>query len=83
MTVAPRVEQLHIDMHRSANLLHAAFEHGRYAQLFGHDFQIRRTAGVLLGRAARDHLEVANTSQPRQDFVLHSSGEVSVVGIAT
>ena len=79
VAVVVRVDQLQVDVHLLAGLLHAAFEHGRDTELLGDDLQVRRMARVLRGRRARDHLEVADAGKPSQDLVLHAGREVGVV----
>ena len=62
----------------SPDFLHAAFEDVGHAELLRDLGQVARLALILLGRSARDHFQVRDLRQPRQDFVLDAAGEILV-----
>ena len=78
MRVGDGVDQLHIHADLVAGLLHAPFEDIHYAELLRDIAQIRRRAFESLGRCAGNHFEVRYLRQPRQNFLLHTFGEVGV-----
>ena len=82
MLVACRVDQLHVDAHRVAGFLHAAFENVRHAELLPISRQIFRAGSCMRGRSARDDFQRADLGQPSQDFVLDAFGEIGVVLVA-
>ena len=73
------VDQLQINQHLIAGLLHAPFQDRGDAELLTDYFQVVRMTRVFLGRGARNDFEVANAGQLGQNHVLHPAGEVSVV----
>src|SRR3546814_426840 len=67
MMVGPRIDQLHRNQDVVADLLHAAFDDVRHAQFLRDLLQVVRVACVLLGRGARDYLQVTDPGQPRSE----------------
>ena len=53
-----------------------------HAQLLRDLGKIVRRAFEMLRRSARDHFQVGDFGQPREDFILHAFTKVSVVRIA-
>ncbi len=79
MRVSPRVEQLRVNSNFVGSPLYAAFDDMCYAELLADFAQIARRAALVLHDArAADHFEISNLCQVRQDFVLHTVGEVSI-----
>ncbi len=77
--VGGHVDQLGVDADPVAGPLHAAFEDGGDAQ-FGGDFgDCLGGAAVLHHRGARDHLQVADLGQLREQVVVDAVGEEQVV----
>ena len=82
VVVARGIDQLYVDQHRVAGLLHAAFEDRGDAELQGDRLQVVRMAGVFFRRRTRDDFQVADSGQLGQDHVLHAAGEVFIVLVA-
>ena len=82
MRVIQRVDQLHIHAHLISRFLYAAFENVRYAELLRDLRQIFRRTFEILRRRARDHFEIGDLGQSREDFILHAFAKVGVVRIA-
>ena len=82
MRIVGGFDQLHVHPHRVAALLHAAFQDVRHAKLAGDLGQVFRRALVMLGRGARDHLQIGDLRQAGQDFVLDAVGKVGVLLVA-
>ncbi len=78
MLVRGSANQLNIYFYGVGDLLHAAFEDVRHAQLFANFAQVFRLALVFHGGRARNHLERGDLRQPGKDFVLDSFREVGV-----
>ncbi len=72
MRVIVGLDQLHVDVHPVAGLLHAAFEHIAYAQLARDLRQIFRSAAIARGGSARNDAEPANSRKRGDDFILNT-----------
>ena len=81
MRIGRGFDQLHIHAHLFALFLHAAFEDVRDAELPCDLRQIFRRAFEALRRGARDDFQIGDLRQPRQNFILHAFGKVSVLRI--
>ena len=71
-------DQLHVHAHGVAALLHASFQDVGDAKLPGDLGQIFRRAFVMLRGCARDHLQIRDLGQARQNFLLDAVGKVGV-----
>jgi hypothetical protein len=78
VVVGGGLDQLHVDVHLVAGLLHAALENRGDAELHRDGLEILGLRLVALGRGAGNDLEVADAGQAREDLVLHAAGEVLV-----
>ena len=58
--------------------LHAAFDDVADAKLAPDLGQLLRLRPIRQRRRARDHLQVTDLRQPRDDLVLHAVGEIGV-----
>ena len=67
MRVRRRFDQLHIDVHRVAGFLHAAFEQIGYAELLADFAQVIRRAFVFLGGSARDDFQRSDLGKPSSE----------------
>ena len=66
------LDQLHVDVHQLAGLLHAAFENIRDAELLRDFRQVSGLALILLSRGARNHLQRTDLRESGEDFVLNA-----------
>src|SRR6266852_1286671 len=64
-------------------LLHCAFENVRDAKLLRYFGKIGRSTFVTLRGSARDHLEVGDLRQSRENLFLNAIGKIGVVRIVT
>src|SRR5690242_13330639 len=78
MRIAGRFDELHVDTHRVATLLHTSFQKMSDAKLFCYLRQILRRALVMLRRCPRNDLEIGDLGQARQNFVLNAFGKITV-----
>ena len=83
MGIGLRLNQLNIHTHLVGRFLHAPLKNDRYAKLLGDLAQIPGFALILLRGTARNHFQIRNASQPRQDLLLNAGGEIGVIWIAT
>src|SRR6266487_1327702 len=81
MRIGVGVEQLNVYPHFVSSSLHAAFEHSAHAEFTSHCLQVFRRAFVFGCRFSRDNLQVADASELRQDLILNTVGEVSIVWV--
>src|SRR6266487_2742761 len=81
MRVDARVEQLNVYSYFVSSFLHAAFQQTGDAEFTGHCLQVFRRAFVFGCRFSRDNLQVADGSELRQDLILNTVGEVSIVWV--
>src|SRR6266567_8880443 len=81
MCVNARVEKLNIHTDFVSSPLHAAFEHSGDAEFASHRLQVFRCTFVFGCRFSRDNLQVADASELRQDLILNTVGEVSIVWV--
>ena len=72
MGVSDRIDQLHIDPHLVVRLLHTPFENVHHPELLRDLTQIGRHGLEPLGRSPRDHFQVGDLRQPRQNFILNA-----------
>ena len=79
MRIVSRPDQLHVHAHRVAAFLHVPFEDVGDAKLPADFRQVSWRTFVELRGSARDHFEIGNLGQARQDFVLDAVGEVGVI----
>src|SRR5881398_2457623 len=83
MGISGCLDQLHVHAHGVTALLHAAFQNVGNAKLLGDLPQILRRALIVLGRSARDDLQIGDLGQSGQNLVLDPIGEVGVRSIVT
>src|SRR5215470_4792774 len=76
------VNQADIDPYLIACLLDATLKDVRYAKLLRDLGKIARLALILLRGSARNHFQIRDFSQTRQDFLLDAISEISVLWIA-
>src|SRR6266496_4037987 len=81
MGVDVRVNQLNVYPHFVSSPLHAAFEYSSYAQFASRCLQVFWLALVFGCGRTRDHLQIADASEFRQDLILNAIGEVSIVWV--
>ncbi|MFZ3375601.1 MAG: hypothetical protein WA183_08610, partial [Chthoniobacterales bacterium] len=72
---------MNIDPHLIGCFLDATLKDVRYAKLLRDLSKIARFALILLRRSARNHFQIRDLSQARQNFVLHPFGKIGVVRI--
>ena len=72
MRIVVGPDQLHIDVHAIAGLLHTAFEHIGHVQLARDLRQIFRSAAVARGGRARDHAQPADSRERGDNFILNT-----------
>ena len=82
MRVGQGVDELHVHADLVIRLLHASFEDVGDAELLRDLSQIGRRALESLRRCARNHFQLGDLCQPRQNFVLNAFAEVRVLRIA-
>src|SRR6266404_4145702 len=83
MRVAVRLNELNVDVHAVARLLHAAFENVRNTQLARNLRQIFRRAFVMRRRSARDDSESTDFGKGGDNFILNALREKGIVFIRT
>jgi hypothetical protein len=83
MGISGCFDQLHVHAHGVTALLHAAFQNVGNAKLLGDLPQILRRALIVLGRSARDDLQIGDLGESGQNLVLDPIGEVGVRSIVT
>ena len=66
------------DPHLLVRFLDAAFENVRHVELLRDLAQIGRRAFVSLRRGARNHFEVGDLGEAREDFILDAFGKIGV-----
>src|SRR6476646_9824749 len=71
-------DQLDIDMHRVARLLHTPFQDVRHPELLRNFGKVPRAARVARSRDARYYLERSYLCQLGQNFVLYALREVGI-----
>src|SRR6266536_86042 len=81
MRVDARVQQLNVYPHFVSSLLHAAFQHSGDAEFASHCLRVFWRAFVFGCRFSRDNLQVADSSELRQDLILNAVGEVGIVWV--
>ena len=81
MGIRRAADQLHGHAHLFARFLHASFEHVFHPELLRDFRQVFRRTLVSLGRGARDHLQIGDLGQSRQDFILDAVGKIGVLRI--
>ena len=79
MRIVVSLDQLHVDVHPIAGLLHTAFEHIGHAQLPRDLRQIFRSAAVARGGRARNHPKPADPRERGDDFILNTLCEKRVL----
>ena len=79
MIVGRRTDQLRVDVNRIAGLLHAALQDVGHAKLLCNFAQVVRFTLQLLSRGTRNDFQRPDLGQARQDFILNSGGEISVL----
>ena len=70
--------ELHVHAHGIAALLHTSFQDVSDAKLRSDVAQILRHAFVMLRGRTRDHLQIGDLRQARQNFVLDTVGKVGI-----
>src|SRR6476646_1693270 len=83
MRVVRHFNQFRADSHSVSVFLHAAFYDVLNTELLGDLAQVSARALVILGRSARNYLEIANLGKPGEDFLLYPIGEICVLRIGT
>ena len=78
MGIIGSFDQLHVYSHSITALLHAAFYDVGHTKLLCYLGQVFGHAFVMLGRCARDHLEIGDLRSQGQNLVLDSVGKVGV-----
>ena len=78
MRVVFGLDQLHIDVHAIAGLLHAAFEHIADVQLARDLRQIFRGTAVARGGSPRNDAQPADPRERGDDFILNTLREKGV-----
>ena len=79
MFVRRCIDQLHIDANTVPGTADAAFQNVGNTKRLPDFAQILRLAAVGHHRCARNYLQIADLRQVRQNIVLNSVGEVSVL----
>ena len=79
MGVALRTDELHIHPHLVGRALHAAFENIGDPELLRDFGKVFGRALEVLRRSARDNLQVADFSEPRENFVLNAFSEIGIL----
>ena len=79
MRIVVSADELHVDVHPIAGLLHASLEHIAHAQLFCDLRQIFRRTAIARSRSARDHPKPADPRKRGDDFILNSLREKRVL----
>ena len=75
MGIRAGVDQLHVDPHFAGRLLHRAFQHVSDPELLRDGLQVFRLTLVSRRRGARNHFQVGDARQFRQNFVLDTLGK--------
>src|SRR5215468_5801829 len=78
MGIGLRVNQLNIDPYLIRRLLNAALKNVRYAKLLRDLGEVGRLALIPLRGSTRDHFQIRDLSQPRQDFLLYAIREIGI-----
>ena len=78
MRIAGHLDELDGDAHLIGGFLDAAFKDVRYAKLLRDFGEIARFALITLRRRARDHFQIRNLREPREDFFPDAIREVGV-----
>src|SRR5262245_54948649 len=78
MRIAGCVDEIDADADCVASLLNATLKNVRYAKLLRDLGEIARLALIPLRRSTRDHFQIRDPSQPRQDFLLDALCKISV-----
>src|SRR5262249_18608451 len=76
------VHQVNIDPHLISRFLDATLKDVRYPKLPCDFSKISRFALISLCRSARNHFQIPDLSEAREDFFLDTIGEISVIRIA-
>src|SRR6266487_6986346 len=79
MRVGVRLNELNVNVHAVARLLHTAFENIRNAQVSRDLGQIFRCAFVMRRRSARNDSQAADLGKSGDDFILNALREKGVV----
>ena len=79
MFVRGRIDQLHVNANTIPGTAHAAFQNVGNTERLPDLAQILRLAAERHDRCARNYFQVADLRQVRQNIVLNSVGEVSVL----
>src|SRR5262249_32328985 len=75
------VNQVNIDPHLIACLLDATLDDVCYPKLLRDLSKIARFALILLCRSTRNHFQIGDLSQTRQDFLLDAIGKIGIVWV--
>ena len=78
VSVRQRVDQLHIYADAIAHFLDTSFQDESDAELLCDLHQIFGGAFVALRRSARDHFQVIDLGQAREDFILNAVSEIRI-----
>src|SRR5262245_59446096 len=82
MGIALRVNQLNVDPHVVARFLQTSFKNVRNSKLLRDLTEIARFALIKLGGSARNHFQIRDASQTRQNFFLNPICKIGVIWIA-
>ena len=78
MRIAGRLDKLDVDAHLIGSFLDAALQDVGHAKLLRDLGEIAWLALILLGGRARDHFQIRDLRQPREDFFLDAIGKISI-----
>src|SRR5262249_5382773 len=81
--IAGCLNEVDADADCVASLLHATLENVRYAKLLRDLGKIGWLALIALRRSARDHFQIRDLSQPRQDLLLDTVCKISICFVFT
>src|SRR5262245_18724630 len=78
MRLAGHLDELDVDAHLIGDFLNAALQDVLHAKLLRVLGEIARLALIPLRRSTRDHFQIRDLSQPRQDFLLNAIREIGI-----
>src|ERR1051325_11981024 len=81
MRVVGHFNQFRVNSHSVSISLHASFYDVLNTELLCDLTQVSARALVILGRSARNYLQIADLGKPGEDFLLYPIGEVCVLRV--
>ena len=81
MLVVRGIDELHVNPHAIAFPAHTSFQNGADVEGFADLARIMRLPAIRHDRGARDHFQVADLGQVRQEIVLDAVSEIGVLRV--